>query len=212
MGRHSRASELRAQLKSVGGDISGRHVRAPWSLPLFATFVTFAFILVTIVPPYGASPAVASGLTVTGPTAGQTLTVAGDYTQGASRDTFTTSEIYVAPPAPVVSSAPAAGAPDPGTAQAVAFQLVAERGWGVDQYNCLVALWNRESGWNVYAYNASSGAYGIPQALPGDKMGSVAGDWATNPATQILWGLSYIAGRYDNPCGAWTHSETEGWY
>ncbi len=85
-------------------------------------------------------------------------------------------------------------------------------GMGNDQYSCLVALWARESGWNVYAYNASSGAYGIPQSLPGDKMASAGADWATNPATQISWGLSYITSRYGTPCGAWAHSENNGWY
>lgn len=202
-------NELRAQLKSVGGDVSGRHTRAPWSLPLFATFVTMAFIVVTIVPPNGATAAFAT--TAPGVTTHETqnFVAADDYTHTAARDTFTTSEIYVAPPAPV---APAAGVPDPGTAQAIAFQLLAERGLGQEEYSCLVALWNRESGWNVYAHNASSGAYGIPQALPGDKMASVGADWATNPTTQILWGLAYIEGRYATPCGAWAASESQGWY
>ena len=103
-------------------------------------------------------------------------------------------------------------APDPGSAQALAYQMVAERGWGEGDFSCLVALWNRESGWNVNAYNASSGAYGIPQSLPGSKMASHGADWQTNPATQIAWGLDYIAGRYGTPCGAWGHSEASGWY
>jgi hypothetical protein len=102
--------------------------------------------------------------------------------------------------------------PDPGTAQAIAYDMVRARGWGDDQFACLVALWNKESGWRVNAYNAGSGAYGIPQALPGSKMGSVAPDWETNPATQITWGLGYIGGRYGDPCGAWNHSESVGWY
>jgi hypothetical protein len=102
--------------------------------------------------------------------------------------------------------------PDPGTAQAIAYEMVRARGWGDDQFACLVALWNKESGWRVNAYNAGSGAYGIPQALPGSKMGSVAPDWETNPATQITWGLNYIGGRYGDPCGAWSHSESVGWY
>jgi len=183
-------------------------VRYAWSLPLFATFVTLAFVFVIIVPPYGTAPAFA--VTAPGaPVEGQTLTVSGDYTHTASRDAFTTSEVYVAPP---VSAAPAAGVPDPASAQAVALEMVTARGWGWDEYSCLVALWNRESGWNAYAYNASSGAYGIPQALPGSKMASAGADWATNPATQIAWGLSYITDRYSTPCGAWSHSETEGWY
>ena len=83
---------------------------------------------------------------------------------------------------------------------------------GRDQFGCLVSLWDRESGWNVYAQNPSSGAYGIPQALPGSKMGTAGSDWQTNAATQIAWGLGYIADRYGSPCGAWSHSESAGWY
>jgi hypothetical protein len=89
---------------------------------------------------------------------------------------------------------------------------VAERGWSSSQFQCLDLLWKRESGWNYRAQNPSSGAYGIPQALPGSKMGTVAADWRTNPITQIKWGLNYIAGRYGTPCGAWAHSESRGWY
>ena len=102
--------------------------------------------------------------------------------------------------------------PDPGSAQAIAYDMVHARGWGDDQFSCLVALWNRESGWRVNAYNAGSGAYGIPQSLPGSKMASAGADWETNPATQISWGLGYIGGRYGTPCGAWGHSQSTGWY
>jgi hypothetical protein len=102
--------------------------------------------------------------------------------------------------------------PDPGTAQAIAYEMVMARGWGDGEFACLVALWNKESGWRVNAYNASSGAYGIPQSLPGDKMASAGADWETNPATQITWGLGYISGRYGSPCGAWDHSTRVGWY
>lgn len=100
----------------------------------------------------------------------------------------------------------------PGTAQALGKELAAARGWGDDQFACLLSLWNQESGWRVNAANRSSGAYGIPQALPGSKMASVGADWQTNPATQITWGLNYIGGRYGNPCGAWSHHESAGWY
>jgi len=75
-----------------------------------------------------------------------------------------------------------------------------------------VSLWNKESGWNYQAQNRSSGAYGIPQALPGSKMSSAGGDWQTNAATQVRWGLGYILGRYGSPCGAWDHSQSVGWY
>ena len=90
--------------------------------------------------------------------------------------------------------------------------MVHARGWGDDQYSCLYNLWQRESNWNVYAQNRSSGAYGIPQALPGSKMATAGADWQTNPVTQISWGLGYIAGRYGTPCGAWGHSQSVGWY
>jgi len=90
--------------------------------------------------------------------------------------------------------------------------LLLEAGFSLDQMSCLDNLWTRESGWNEQAQNPSSGAYGIPQALPGDKMSSHGSDWQTNPATQISWGLDYIAGRYGTPCGAWSHSEANGWY
>lgn len=91
-------------------------------------------------------------------------------------------------------------------------RLAAERGWTGAEFNCLYQLWQKESGWNTTAGNRSSGAYGIPQALPGSKMGSVAADWQTNPETQIKWGLGYIAKSYKTPCGAWQKSRTSGWY
>lgn len=100
----------------------------------------------------------------------------------------------------------------PGTAQALGKEMAAARGWGDDQFACLLTLWKHESGWRVNAENKSSGAYGIPQALPGSKMASVASDWRTNPATQITWGLNYIKGRYKTPCGAWGHFTVKGWY
>jgi hypothetical protein len=90
--------------------------------------------------------------------------------------------------------------------------LLLEAGFGIDQMPCLDKLWTKESGWNHRARNASSGAYGIPQALPGSKMASVGSDWENNPATQIKWGLGYISGRYGTPCSAWAHSQSTGWY
>jgi hypothetical protein len=90
--------------------------------------------------------------------------------------------------------------------------LLSEFGFGSDQFGCLDSLWSRESGWRVNANNPYSSAYGIPQALPGSKMASVAADWAYNPETQIRWGLGYISARYGTPCGAWGHSQSHGWY
>ena len=99
-----------------------------------------------------------------------------------------------------------------GSVKEIGQQMAAARGWSGSEWTCLESLWERESGWNYKAANPSSGAYGIPQALPGSKMGSAGSDWATNPATQIKWGLGYIADRYGTPCGAWGHSESVGWY
>ena len=96
--------------------------------------------------------------------------------------------------------------------RAIGCALVLQAGFGLDQMPCLDKLFTRESGWNPLAQNKGSGAYGIPQALPGDKMAPYGSDWKTNPVPQINWGLSYIKGRYGNPCGAWAHSESTGWY
>ena len=110
------------------------------------------------------------------------------------------------------STAGAAGNYSPGSSKAIAADMVAARGWGQDQFQCLEQLWQRESNWNHLAQNPSSGAYGIPQSLPGSKMASAGADWQTNPATQITWGLGYISGRYGTPCGALSHSHARGWY
>jgi hypothetical protein len=98
-----------------------------------------------------------------------------------------------------------------GTAQTFAAQLVAGQGWGASEFTCLVNLWNRESGWNTHAANPS-GAYGIPQALPGSKMSTFGADWQNDYRVQIRWGLSYIKGSYGSPCGAWGHSNSFNWY
>ncbi|MFF4414042.1 lytic transglycosylase domain-containing protein [Streptosporangium sp. NPDC001559] len=96
--------------------------------------------------------------------------------------------------------------------KAIASRLVARRSWSRDQFQCLDSLWTRESNWNHQAHNPSSGAYGIPQALPGSKMRGVGGDWRSNPVTQIHWGLRYIKSRYGSPCGAWGHFRSRNWY
>lgn len=101
----------------------------------------------------------------------------------------------------------------PEGAKATAREMAASKyGWGDDQFQCLSKLWQKESGWSYTASNASSGAYGIPQALPGSKMSTIAGDWKTNASTQIAWGLAYISGSYGSPCSAWSHSQSNNWY
>ena len=90
---------------------------------------------------------------------------------------------------------------------------MAEFGFGADQFGCLDSLWTRESQLEPRRRQpVVLGAHGIPQALPGSKMASAGADWATNPVTQIRWGLGYIQDRYGSPCGAWAHSESHGWY
>ena len=85
-------------------------------------------------------------------------------------------------------------------------------GWSDNDFSCLVSLWNRESGWNPNTRNRSSGAYGIPQALPASKMASAGSDYMTNYKTQINWGLSYINSRYGSPSSAWSYFKSNGWY
>jgi hypothetical protein len=190
-----------------------RPIRSAWRLSIAAVFAAFGIVLVMVVDPY--SGAYASAATAPNHWIvinGQSYVAQGTYSLGVSHGKYG----VIAPAAhkaalSTASTAPAAGTPDPGSAKAIAQQILASRGMGNDQYSCLVSLWDRESHWNVYAANPS-GAYGIPQALPGNKMASVGADWRTNPKTQIIWGLQYITGRYSTPCGAWAHSQSSGWY
>jgi hypothetical protein len=102
--------------------------------------------------------------------------------------------------------------PNPGTAQSIAYNMMSSFGFNPKtQFGCLNNIWTRESGWRWNAENAS-GAYGIPQALPGSKMASAGADWQTNPATQIKWGLGYIKSIYVTPCDAWSFWEGHGYY
>jgi flagellar biosynthesis GTPase FlhF len=91
--------------------------------------------------------------------------------------------------------------------QAMARQMVAS-----GQFQCFSNIVDHESSWNYRAVNASSGAYGLFQALPGSKMSSVGADWQTNPATQIKWGLNYMNSRYGSPCDAWSFWQANHWY
>ncbi|MDA3804423.1 lytic transglycosylase domain-containing protein [Clavibacter sp. CT19] len=162
----------------------------------------------------------------------QTLTVASAETTVEIEPGFQSVAPPPPPPPPVVAPAPSTGSgsgtgakasggspssggpvavPDPGSARGIARSILASQGMGDDQFACLDYLWNKESGWRTNAYNPS-GAYGIPQALPGSKMASAGADWQTNPATQITWGLGYIDSRYGTPCGAKAHSVLKNWY
>jgi hypothetical protein len=142
----------------------------------------------------------------------------------ASAKLTSPSQVAAADPAPAAGPAGGSGTggggivyvtftpPDPNTAQAIAYNMMSSFGFSPSTYfGCLVDIWNRESGWSYDAENPS-GAYGIPQALPGSKMASAGADWQTNPATQIRWGLGYIKQIYGNPCSAWAFEEANGYY
>ncbi|MCU1413146.1 MAG: secreted protein [Microbacteriaceae bacterium] len=191
----------RAGIQPARGAVYGRHTRSRYSLPLFAFTAALALVLVLIFTPNQVQVAVAASVPVGH---AQTLNVNGSYTADAARDSYGVTKRVVD------VSAPAASVPA-GEAQLIAYNMLISMGMGDDQFSCLVSLWNKESHWSTTAGNAS-GAYGIPQALPGSKMASAGPDWQTNATTQITWGLGYIDGRYGSPCAAWAHSEASNWY
>ncbi len=202
------------------------------ALSLFGFMTVFGLLLVQIMDPSGgavASPYYQGAAPRLSERAAQLLAAETDVSYEPAtitRDNYTVTEKPKPPPPPPPEPEPEAPArssggsdysvpvavADPGSAKAIAADMVAARGWGSEQFDCLVALWNKESGWRVNAMNPSSGAYGIPQALPGNKMATAGADWQTNAATQITWGLGYISGRYGTPCGAWQSSVDRGWY
>ena len=99
-----------------------------------------------------------------------------------------------------------------GSPRQVAQAMLGTFGWSSSQFSCLDPLWGHESQWSVTAANPGSGAFGIPQALPGSRMASAGPDWQTSAATQITWGLRYIRDTYGSPCAAWSHEQATGWY
>jgi hypothetical protein len=108
------------------------------------------------------------------------------------------------------ASKPAASTPK--TPEQIARSMLHRFGWGQGQFRYLNQLWSRESSWRIHAYNLYSGAYGIPQAVPGSKMSAAGPHWETSAWTQIRWGLEYIRERYGSPRGAWDHELAAGWY
>jgi hypothetical protein len=190
---------LEDRISAVARRNNRRLLPARWKIPIYAFVLAFAIVLVMIIDPYSGEFADAN----TAPshwaeTDGQSISIAGGASGTITRDAFGAHS------APRAATA-VAGIPSPGSAQAIALGILTADGMGNDQYSCLVSLWNRESHWRVDAENPD-GAYGIPQALPGNKMASAGPDWQTNATTQIMWGLGYITARYKTPCGAWAHS------
>ncbi|WP_411107799.1 transglycosylase SLT domain-containing protein [Streptomyces sp. cmx-4-9] len=106
----------------------------------------------------------------------------------------------------MLATVPAQAAPT--SAKAIAQQMIKDPA----QFAAFNNIVSRESGWNHTAKNASSGAYGLVQALPASKMASAGSDWKTNPATQIKWGLDYMNSRYGSPVGAWNFWQSHHWY
>jgi hypothetical protein len=202
-------------------------------LSVFAVLASAGIALVSVIDPYaGATAAPYYQQPVLVKTTGvQRYKIDGGYVLvDIRRDTF---KVVGAAPAPApthkaakgsagataggsgaaaaASSSAASYTTPVGVAQTFAAKAVASRGWAPSEFSCLVNLWNRESGWNTHASNPS-GAYGIPQALPGSKMAAAGGDWQNSYQTQITWGLGYISGSYGSPCGAWAHSNAFNWY
>jgi hypothetical protein len=99
-----------------------------------------------------------------------------------------------------------------GSPRQIAQAMLGSFGWSSSQFSCLDPLWEHESRWSVTAANPGSGAFGIPQALPGSRMASAGPDWQTSAATQITWGLRYIRDTYGSPCAARSHAQATGWY
>jgi hypothetical protein len=205
-----------------------RRSRGRFVLSLFAILASAGIALVTVTDPYAGATAAqfyqkpvlvkASGV--------QRYKIDGGYVVvDVKRDSFKSVVAPTALPASKAVAASVAGSASTasasssaasyttpvGTAQTYAAKAVAARGWAPSEFSCLVSLWNRESGWNTHASNPS-GAYGIPQALPGSKMATAGGDWQNSYQTQIDWGLGYISGSYGSPCGAWAHSNAYNWY
>jgi hypothetical protein len=185
--------------------------------------VAIALIVVAYRPGAAADPLGAAVAQVS--TGRQGMKLAAERQQVILQDAATQS--FTVTSAPKISTAPPPGSagqggggvaivpsgppPNPATAQGIAYRMLPSFGFSTSQYGCLNNIWSRESGWRYNAENAS-GAYGIPQALPGSKMASAGADWQTNPATQIKWGLGYIKSRYGSPCQAWAAWQVQGWY
>jgi hypothetical protein len=188
------------------------------------TVTAIALLVITGQPGSGSDPLGAAVAQISAGKSGLALASARQKVilQTAATEAFTvTSQPKISSPSSPVSSSGggtsgvspvvSAPAPNPGTAQSIAYGLLSSYGFSTSQWGCLDNLWNAESGWRYNAENAS-GAYGIPQALPGSKMATAGPDWLTNPTTQIKWGLTYIKNTYGTPCGAWNHEGAYGWY
>jgi len=186
--------------------LARKTVRTAWGFLAVA-----ALSLVSVVDPYSGTMASAATMSMYDPSSkdpDQSYGLASTQTISFARGGFNIVTKGDVKPLFVENAA----LPSPVSSKEYALKTLLEMGWESDQYSCLVTLWERESNWRVNAKNKSSGAYGIPQSLPGAKMASEGADWLTNPQTQINWGLKYIKGRYGSACGALAHSNKFNWY
>jgi hypothetical protein len=131
-------------------------------------------------------------------------------TQAGELDSFAATALSSA--SGLVRGAPRGKSKAALTPRQIARRLLHHFHWSRRQFRYLDPLWDRESSWNVRAFNAYSGAYGIPQAVPGSKMASAGPDWRVSARTQIRWGLRYIKAEYGSPRAAWDHELATGWY
>jgi hypothetical protein len=199
-------AELESRQASLLPRLAKKTARTIWGF-----WAVAALSLVSVVDPYSGTIASAATMTMYDPSSDdpdQSYGLASTQTISFARGGFNIVTKGDVKPLFVEN----AELPSPGSSKEYALKTLLEMGWESDQYSCLVILWERESNWRVNAKNKSSGAYGIPQSLPGSKMASEGADWMTNPKTQINWGLKYIDGRYGSACGALAHSNKFNWY
>jgi len=199
-------SRLDARQSNLLPHLARKTVRTAWGFLAVA-----ALSLVSVVDPYSGTMASAATMSLYDPSSkdpDQSYGLASTQTISFARGGFNIVTKGDVKPLFVEN----AELPTSGSSKEYALKTLLEMGWKSDQYSCLVTLWERESNWRVNAMNKSSGAYGIPQSLPGTKMASEGADWLTNPQTQINWGLKYIKGRYGSACGALAHSNKFNWY
>lgn len=191
--------------------------RPPAAVCGFAgTMASLAVLAAAVKIPASAAGTVASAgasqaATTTGTTvAPQPAPFTGTSTPFVARSVFQPpSRSETRPASPSATASPAVSPENP---RDIAQYLAAQRGWTGWEWTCLDELWRRESNYETTATNPASGAYGIPQALPAEKMASAGPDWRTDPVTQITWGLDYIASRYGEPCTAWRYWLRAGSY
>ncbi len=181
------------------------------TFPVIGFLLTVGFVMVYIIDPYSGTLASAQTVQVFDPDSKQGKDALGEASEVSVSFDRGGFEVISGSKASALFVFPA-DSPEPGSDKHYAMTLLEKKNQGFDEFSCLVKLWTRESNWRHLAKNSSSGAYGIPQALPGSKMATEGADWMTNPQTQIRWGLKYIASRYKTPCGAWAHFSENNWY